>query len=107
MVLAAVLTTSEQDGHGSAVRAVVWDRYGPPEVLRIEAVPQCPWVPCAAWWPSAVPAKGMFTEICFSRNFCVLGERKSFVIMLPACRDGDETGNQRGWISAKFLALHS
>ena len=25
--------------------------------------------------------------------------------MLLACRDGDETGNQRGWISAKFLAL--
>ena len=26
--------------------------------------------------------------------------------MLLACRDGDETGNRRGWISAKFLALH-
>ena len=25
------------------------------------------------------------------------GERKSSVIMLLACRDGDETGNRRGW----------
>ena len=61
----------------------------------------CPWVPRVGWYPPAVPAEGMIVEILLSWNFCVLGARKSSVIMLLTCQDSDETGNQRGWISAK------
>jgi hypothetical protein len=42
----------------------------------------------------------MITETLFYVEILRLCERKSSVIMLSACRDGDEPGNQRSWISA-------
>jgi hypothetical protein len=72
-----------------------------PRPTRDRSTRNGPWEPCADWWPPAVPAKGMITETLFYVVILrPIYARKSSVIMLPACRDGGEPGNQPGWISA-------